>query len=136
MCVPWWIGCGGVRRRGRGCRCWWGGCGATDAIGGLTLMGHRLYNPVTGRFASVDPVKGGNENGYSYPNDPVNAFDTTGLAATWAACGIRDKNTKMVRVFNRAPGAGFARASQPGVRQLEPKERTGWGYRKQLAKHM
>jgi RHS repeat-associated protein len=46
---------------------------------GLILMGARMYNSVTGRFLSPDPVAGGNENAYNYPNDPVNRFDTTGL---------------------------------------------------------
>lgn len=48
-------------------------------LGGLTLMGARLYNPQTGRFLSVDPVLGGNSNAYTYPNDPVNMSDTTGM---------------------------------------------------------
>lgn len=46
---------------------------------GLVLMGARLYNPVTARFLSPDPVSGGNENAYNYPNDPVNKSDTNGL---------------------------------------------------------
>ncbi len=33
---------------------------STDDLGGLTLMGHRLYNAETGRFLSHDPVPEGN----------------------------------------------------------------------------
>jgi hypothetical protein len=33
----------------------------------------------------VDPVAGGNENSYNYPNDPVNVNDTTGRCF-WDAC--------------------------------------------------
>ncbi len=52
---------------------------STDAIGGLTLMGARLYNPRTGRFLSRDPIPGGNDNAYVYSVDPINTSDTTGL---------------------------------------------------------
>ena len=38
----------------------------------------RVYNPVTNQFTSPDPVKGGNENRYTYPNDPVNKADFSG----------------------------------------------------------
>jgi RHS repeat-associated protein len=51
---------------------------STDDLGGLTLMGVRLYNPVTGRFLSVDPIYGGNANAYTYPDDPINGYDLTG----------------------------------------------------------
>lgn len=49
-----------------------------DALGGLTLMGVRLYNPVTGRFLTRDPVYGGNDNAYVYPVDPITSFDLDG----------------------------------------------------------
>ncbi len=54
---------------------------STDSLGSLTLMGVRLYNPVTGRFLSVDPVPGGNPNAYTYPVDPINSYDLDGRIA-------------------------------------------------------
>jgi len=51
---------------------------STDTLGGLTLMGVRLYNAITGRFLSRDPVPGGNDNTYLYPADPINMFDLDG----------------------------------------------------------
>ncbi|MEU7524149.1 RHS repeat-associated core domain-containing protein [Saccharothrix sp. NPDC042600] len=74
---------------------------AVTAVG-LTLMGVRLYNPVTGLFTSPDPVSGGNSNAYTYPADPVNDEDldgqwrrpkwltwkNVGRAATVAAFGV------------------------------------------------
>ncbi|NYG60247.1 RHS repeat-associated protein [Nocardioides daedukensis] len=56
----------------------WLGTHARENVGitgGLTLMGARLYNPVTGRFLSMDPVRGGNDNIYIYPPDPINGLD-------------------------------------------------------------
>jgi len=51
---------------------------ATDGQGGLTLMGVRLHNPVTGLFLSTDPVYGGNPNTYSYPVNPITGYDLEG----------------------------------------------------------
>jgi RHS repeat-associated protein len=58
---------------------------SSDDLGGLTLMGVRLYNPATGRFLSTDPVPGGNANAYTYPTDPINDYDLTGQ---WDCCTI------------------------------------------------
>lgn len=49
---------------------------------GLVRMGARLYNPVTGSFTSVDPIRGGNATAYGYPTDPINSSDISG-AITW-----------------------------------------------------
>lgn len=65
---------------------------STNDLGGLTLMGVRLYNPATGRFLSVDPVPGGNDNPYVYPTDPIDGFDLDGR------CGLWGHNTCMSHV--------------------------------------
>ena len=46
---------------------------------GITLMGARLFNQATGLFTSLDPVHGGNQTTYGYPNDPINANDISGM---------------------------------------------------------
>lgn len=45
----------------------------------LALMGVRFYNPTTGSFSSVDPIIGGNATAYTYPTEPINQSDPTGL---------------------------------------------------------
>jgi RHS repeat-associated protein len=47
---------------------------------GLILMGVRLYTPLLGRFLQADPIYGGNPNTYTYPPDPINAYDLDGKA--------------------------------------------------------
>jgi hypothetical protein len=42
-------------------------------------MGARVYNPATNQFTSPDPVKRGNENRYTYPNNPIEFADFSGL---------------------------------------------------------
>ncbi|MBN6052596.1 DNRLRE domain-containing protein [Nonomuraea sp. RK-328] len=50
-----------------------------DSIGGLILMGARLYNPTTGRFLQTDPMLGGSDNAYEYTSqDPINNLDLDG----------------------------------------------------------
>jgi RHS repeat-associated protein len=56
-----------------------GGFGYQEDSSGLKLLGHRYYDPTTGRFLSRDPVKDG-RNWYSYcANDPLASFDPDGL---------------------------------------------------------
>jgi hypothetical protein len=51
-------------------------------------MGARVYNPETNQFTSPDPVKGGNENSYTYPNDPINNSDFNGRWGFWADLAV------------------------------------------------
>jgi len=52
---------------------------STDALGGVVLMGIRLYEPIAGRFLQTDPIVGGNANPYDYCTaDPINCFDLDG----------------------------------------------------------
>ena len=60
---------------------------SNDDLAGLTLMGVRLYDPVTGRFLTPDPVPGGNANAYVYPTNPITGFDLTGLSDVPAGGG-------------------------------------------------
>ena len=63
------------------------GC-QTDADTGLVLMGHRYFDPRTGRFITQDPA-GDGDNWYAYAdNSPVNAVDPSGLAPTPGAWSI------------------------------------------------
>lgn len=50
-----------------------------DPETGWMRLGHRMYDPVAGRFLSRDPILSGS-NWYAYAdNDPVNAVDPSGL---------------------------------------------------------
>lgn len=50
-----------------------------DDLGGLVLMGYRLYSPSIGRFLQTDPVPGGSANSYDYDaQDPLNQVDLDG----------------------------------------------------------
>jgi len=51
---------------------------ASGMVGGITLMGARLFDSATGQFFSVDHVLGGTQTRYAYPEDPINCFDSNG----------------------------------------------------------
>lgn len=53
----------------------------------FTQMGARVYIPALGRFLQVDPVEGGTQNDYVYPNDPINSADHDGNLAFMAVIG-------------------------------------------------
>ena len=76
----------GTPRGGASARYGWlgGKQRSTDTLGGLVLMGVRLYAPIPGRFLQVDPVAGGSANAYDYANqDPINVFDLDGQWWRW-----------------------------------------------------
>ncbi|MEO3830282.1 RHS repeat-associated core domain-containing protein [Actinomadura sp. B10D3] len=57
--------------------------GTKDTTTGLTHLGAREYDPITGRFLSADPITGGGDpltaNAYSYAgNNPIDHADPTG----------------------------------------------------------
>ncbi len=56
----------------------------TDQDTGFQLLGHRYYDPSTGRFLTRDPAKDG-QNWYDYcRNNPLCWQDPRGLAGPWA----------------------------------------------------
>lgn len=56
-----------------------GSFGYQEDANGLKLLGHRYYDPDTGRFLSPDPI-GSGRNWYSYVrNNPISAADPAGL---------------------------------------------------------
>lgn len=63
---------------------------STNDLAGLSIMGVRLYNPATGRFLSIDPIPGGNDNPYVYPLDPMNVFDLSGRWGWGTALGANN----------------------------------------------
>ncbi len=62
----------------------------SDPDSGLKLLGHRYYDPSTGRFLTRDPIKDG-RNWYSYcGNNPLRFVDPTGclLVLILAGAGV------------------------------------------------
>ena len=101
---------------------WLGGKERASDASGLVLMGVRLFNSATGLFASVDPVVGGNESVYGYPNDPINKLDLDGrkswLARNWGwvALGVAVVAVGATCVFATALCAGAVHATVHATR--------------------
>jgi RHS repeat-associated protein len=84
-----------------------------DAVGGLMLMGARLYNPAAGTFLSTDSIAGGNANSYTYPDNPIDEWDVDGRGAKdckkkklkW--CGvIYNRSGHDLMIANKRNGGG------------------------------
>ncbi|WP_408898472.1 RHS repeat-associated core domain-containing protein [Nocardioides sp. R1-1] len=85
---------------------------SADALGGLILMGVRLYNPASGSFLTPDPIPGGNATLYTYPRDPLNGSDLSGkwpnLCNEWCRGKVVSVGMKILDV---ALGAACAAAT-------------------------
>lgn len=113
---------------------------SSDTLGGLTLMGIRLYNPSSGRFLSVDPVAGGSANDYDYVyQDPINKLDLGGTC--WGGgdyCHPRSwhKHWRGIAQFGLAAGcvvasAGaclFASVVVAVAVNVHHRRRSGWSF--------
>jgi RHS repeat-associated protein len=127
----------GIPRGGATARYGWlgGKQRSTDTLGGLVLMGVRLYNPTLGRFLQVDPVPGGSANDYDYASqDPINNYDLDGNicwrchlrnVGRWA---WRNKWDIALTAASFIPGAGAAAWAYRGYRAYRAYRsvRTAW----------
>lgn len=111
---------------------------ASDTPAGITLMGVRLYNPVTGRFLSTDPVPGGSCNSYEYTcADPINSTDLDGKRkkpkakgswgnAFWRGIGCSPTRCGFFRKGNR----NFVMTNgRPGIHWKNHQRRLEWDKR-------
>ena len=79
----------------------------TDLDASLVLMGHRYFDPRTGRFISQDPV-GSGDNWYVYAdNNPVNEIDPSGLYVTWPGEGIPFPRSGLGDVTGQLPDGAY-----------------------------
>ncbi|MFE7933054.1 DNRLRE domain-containing protein [Streptomyces sp. NPDC057456] len=114
---------------------------AGDTLSGVILMGVRLYEPSTGRFLSQDPVRGGNDNSYGYPADPVMESDLGGDHANtkWAYYGSVWINGKWVpSYFSQLPRvirAIFSEVMSWATAGLITIDGTSWQTRKLYKKY-
>jgi hypothetical protein len=86
----------------------------------VVLAGARGYLPSLGRFLSVDPVVGGNDDPYCYPQDPINSQDVTGRyrepptkGYDWGPWGHWGPTFKYY--LHGSPSAGWVGAATQGV---------------------
>src|SRR6266540_437379 len=74
-----------------------------EALGGVILMGVRLYAPNLGRFLQVDPEPGGSATAYDYCNaDPVNCTDLDGRWPNWKK--VLGTVAKVAEIASYIPG--------------------------------
>jgi len=91
------------------------------------LMGVRVYAPVMGRFLQIDPVYGGNESTYGYPNNPITMFDLDGrmsLSFKWAKQVVKGR----IKKYAGKAGAFAHRNRYNAIMMMIPGG-GGWGIR-------
>jgi YD repeat-containing protein len=73
-------------------------------VGGITLMGARLYDASTGQFFSIDAIYGGNPTAYDYPVDPVNSTDVSGNCSELIIdCTLEPPHSEIDKVVKKTP---------------------------------
>jgi len=91
-----------------------------DVDTGLTYMQQRYYDPVAGRFLSIDPketdvANGDKFNRYTYAgNSPFNYVDPDGRDATWVA---RADGTSVLNIKVFGTGVGATPAAMAALKQ-------------------
>jgi len=107
-----------------------GGFGYQEDSSGLKLLGHRYYDPTTGRFLSRDPAKDG-RNWYGYcANEPMSRVDPTGLWRRTAGAilgGIAGFILTGGNPVGAAVGAAIGGALGSAADQAEQKGEIDWG---------
>jgi RHS repeat-associated protein len=98
---------------------------SSEAIGGVILMGVRIYSPATGRFIQNDPVDGGSCGAYDYTcADPINKLDLGGRCVwAWACRQVNSGRAGaryVARSVQRNPGCYFGASGSgcPSVTRL------------------
>jgi RHS repeat-associated protein len=126
----------------------------SNDLGGLTLMGLRLYNPASGRFLSTDSIRGGSANSYDYVDaDPINGQDLTGTcnqhtsACVLAILQVRSpyppgflaflagRGTYMIYVNTKAGMRGVLRGPKHDVCTWSPNTGLTWDFRNACDTH-
>jgi RHS repeat-associated protein len=92
--------------------------GVNDTANGLTRLGARDYDPLTGRFISpdqlVDPANPATLNAYAYSNNnPTTMSDPTGLNYT-GLMGCPDRDCSVPKAHHPAPPKPPKRVFKPG----------------------
>lgn len=85
-----------------------------DGSAGLILMGVRLYNTVTGLFLTPDPIRGGNDNSYGYPVEPLGRLDLRGMCWGWG-CEWISENADLIMDVATFAAAGVCIAFTAGA---------------------
>jgi RHS repeat-associated protein len=108
---------------------WLGASQRATSPSGLMLVGARVYNPASGTFGSVDPVRGGNANAYTYPADPVNRYDITGKRE-YRERSVRLASHKQIKKLKRLlrKAKSRARSAMRTYKRAKARGRSGGGW--------